>query len=180
MPYSRPADADSTVPGLSTTALPTGASFVDNGNGTGIFNWTPAFVQAGAYPVTFIATDGALSDSELVIVTVAEAGNQSPVLAAIGGKGTTEGVTLNFGISALDPDSTIPALNTSVLPSGATFTDNGDGTGTFDWTPSFVQNGSYPVTFRATDGGITDTEVVTILVNEAGNQAPVLACLKAT
>jgi len=172
-------DPDATTPSLSTSTLPTGASFVNNGDGTGTFDWTPTFTQAGPYSVTFYASDGVLIDSEIVTITVVEAGNQDPVLATIGAQSITEGVTLNFGISATDPDETIPGLSTSTLPTGATFTDNGDGTGTFDWTPLFTQSGGYSVTFYASDGSVIDSEVVTITVIEAGNQTPTLTAIEA-
>ena len=112
---------------------------MDNGDGTGSFDWTPGFTQNGLYDVTFYATDGADTDSETVAITVNEAGNQQPVLVAIGSRLTTEGVNLNFSVSSSDADSRIPALSTSTLPAGATFIDNGDGTGSFDWTPDFTQ-----------------------------------------
>ncbi|MGH8015647.1 MAG: putative Ig domain-containing protein, partial [Candidatus Zixiibacteriota bacterium] len=170
-------DADGTTPNLTTTTLPTGATFINNGNGTGTFNWTPSFTQSGIYNITFRATDGSLTDTEIVTITVNEAGNQAPVLADIGPKGTTEGVNLNFNVSATDADGTIPTFTTSALPSGASFVNNGNGTATFNWTPTFVQSGTYFVTFRATDGALVDTERVTIAVNEVGNQAPILATI---
>ncbi|MBK7141795.1 MAG: tandem-95 repeat protein [bacterium] len=170
-------DPDSTLPVLTTSTLPLGASFTDNGNGTGSFSWTPSFTQAGAYNVTFYSSDGTAIDSERVAINVFESGNQAPVLAAIGPRSTTEGINLNFGISATDPDGTTPVLSTSTLPSGANFTNNGNGTGTFNWTPGFTQAGSYNITFRATDGVATDSEIVVITINEAGNQAPVLAAV---
>jgi hypothetical protein len=170
-------DPDGTNPSLTTTALPTGASFTDNGDGTGDFVWTPDFTQSGGYAVTFVASDGVADDSESVTITVIEAGNQAPVLAAIGSKSTPEGSNLNFSVSATDPDSTTPALTAAPLPGGATFTDNGDGTGTFDWSPDFAQSGVYNITFRASDGGASDSEVVTIVINESGNQTPVLAAI---
>ncbi|MCK4606674.1 MAG: VCBS repeat-containing protein, partial [candidate division Zixibacteria bacterium] len=40
------------------------------GNGTGDFSWTPDFTQAGGYDITFYADDGALTDSEIVTITV--------------------------------------------------------------------------------------------------------------
>jgi len=171
-------DPDGTTPALSTSSLPAGASFVNNGNGTGTFNWTPTFTQSGSYFVFFYATDaGAQRDSEIVSVTVIEAGNQAPVLAAIGNRSTSEGTLLTFGVSATDADGTLPTLTTSALPTGAAFTNNGNGTGTFNWTPTFTQAGLYNLTFRATDGAATDSEVISITVNEAGNQAPVLAAI---
>jgi len=172
-------DPDTTTPVLSATGLPGGATFMDNGDGSGLFDWTPDFTDAGTYDITFIASDGSLSDSELVTVTVIEAGNQAPILAEIGSRATTEDVTLNFTVSATDPDAATPALSASGLPIGATFVDNGDGTGLFDWTPDFTQAGSYNVTFIASDGALSDSEVVAITVLESGNQAPVLASIGA-
>ncbi|MBK7141794.1 MAG: tandem-95 repeat protein [bacterium] len=168
------ADPDATTPILTTSALPTNASFTDNGNGTGTFNFAPDFTQAGPYSVTFYASDGTAIDSEVVAITVTGT-NQDPILAAIGARSITEGLLLTFGVSASDGDGSTPTLTTSALPANATFLDNGNGTGTFNFTPSFAQAGPYSVTFYATDGIATDSEVVAITVNEAGNQAPVLA-----
>ena len=44
---------------LTAPTLPTGASFTDNGNSTGLFAWTPAFEQRGAHPAVFEARDAA-------------------------------------------------------------------------------------------------------------------------
>jgi uncharacterized protein (UPF0179 family) len=134
-------------------------------------------VQAGGYSVTFYATDGLATDSEAVSITIDEAGNQTPVIATIGPQSVIEGANLNFPMTATDDDGTIPILSTSALPTGASFIDNADGTGDFDWTPTFTQSGSYSVTFYAFDGIISDSEIVTITVDESGNQAPVLATI---
>ncbi|MDD3732293.1 MAG: Ig-like domain-containing protein, partial [candidate division Zixibacteria bacterium] len=168
-------DADATTPALTAENLPDNATFVDNGNGTGVFDFNPNYIQSGIYNVRLIASDGALADTEIVVITVNEAGNQTPVLAYIGPQTVTEGANLNFGISATDVDATIPTLTAENVPPNATFTDNGDGTGVFDFNPNYIQSGVYYVTFIASDGALADSEVVTITVNEAGNQTPVLA-----
>ena len=168
-------DPEATTPLLSTTTLPPGATFVDNANGTGTFNWTPGFTQSGVYSVTFFASDGALVDSEVVSITVNEAGNQSPVLNSIGAQSVAEGANLNLLITSSDPEGVAPSLTTGSLPTGASFVDNGNGTGTFDWTPDFTQAGSYNVTFFATDDSTAvDSEVVAITVQQV-NVPPVLA-----
>ncbi|MCP4580898.1 MAG: hypothetical protein GY839_04725, partial [candidate division Zixibacteria bacterium] len=168
------------ITALTTSTLPTGATFVDNGDGTGTFDWTPTFLQSGDYPITFTATDDSLTtDFEDITITVIEAGNQLPILAAIGAQFTNEDINLNFVISATDIEST-PSLTSTVLPTGATFVDNNDGTGTFNWTPGFLQSGSYPVTFTATDDSLAiDFEDVIITVSEDGNQVPVLTAIGA-
>ncbi|MCX6829204.1 MAG: tandem-95 repeat protein, partial [candidate division Zixibacteria bacterium] len=171
------ADADGNIPALTVSTLPTGATFVDHADGSGTFNWTPTFYQAGSYSVTFYASDGVAIDSEIVTITVNNV-NQAPILAAIGAKTINENSNLNFGVSASDLDGNIPALTVSTLPTGATFIDHANGTGTFDWTPTFYQAGFYNVTFYSSDGSATDSEVVTITVNNV-NQSPILAAIGA-
>jgi len=165
-------DADATIPTLTTSTLPGTATFVDGGTGSGTFDWTPTFADAGDYPVTFYATDGVATDSEVVTITVVNV-NQDPILAVIGAQSTDENVNLNFVVTASDADATIPTLTTSILPGTATFVDGGTGSGTFDWTPTFADAGNYPVTFYAADGVATDSEVVTITVVNV-NQPPVI------
>ncbi len=167
-------DPDGTMPALTTTTLPTNATFVDNANGTGTFIFKPDFTQNGTYPITFYAGDGAATDSELVTITVGDAGNQAPILDSIGPRIISEGVNLNVTVTATDPDGNIPILTAINLPLNATFIDNLDGTGTFDFTPDFTQAGIYGMTFIATDGVLADSEQVLITVQELGNQAPII------
>jgi hypothetical protein len=160
---------------ITTSTLPNGASYVDNGDGTGTFNWTPSFVQAGAHSVTFYASDGIDVDSEIVAITVIEAGNQAPILDSIRARSIVEGSTLAITVTASDPDATIPTLSADSLPTNATFVDHGNGSGTFTFIPSFAQAGSYNVLFIASDGSLADSELVRITVTESGNQAPIVA-----
>ena len=170
-------DADLTPPVMTASPLPGTATYTDHGDGTATFNWQTDYFSSGVYNVTFYATDAVTStlvDSEVVTITVNEAGNQLPVLATIGPKSTTENVQLAFTVNATDIEST-PVLTTTTLPTGATFVDHNDGSGDFSWTPDFTQAGSYNVTFYATDdSAAVDSEVVTITVNDAGDQPPVL------
>lgn len=57
-------DVNETIPSLSTSSLPAGAKFIDQKDGSGIFDWTPIEGQAGTYEVTFIASDGELQSSQ--------------------------------------------------------------------------------------------------------------------
>ena len=174
-------DADGVTPILTTsTPLPGTATFVDNLDGTGLFEWTPGFTDAGPYQVTFYADDGTDIVSELVDITINEAGNQAPVLDPIGPLTTTEGVELIAAVTASDIDGDIPALTAEDLPLNATFVDNADGTGDFNFIPDFNQSGTYDVRFIASDGVLADTEMVVVTVNEVGNQPPVIAPINDT
>lgn len=166
-------DVDGTIPTLSATGTPTNATFTDNLDGTGTFDFSPDFDQAGSYQIVFKAFDGLLVDSGIVDIDVTNT-NRDPVLTAIGPQVVDEGVLLSISVSATDADGTIPTLAASVLPGAATFVDNGDGTGLFEWTPTYAEAGPYQVTFTADDGEGTASELVDITVNESGNQRPIL------
>jgi len=66
-------DPNNTIPSLSGSPLPAGASFEDRGNGKGLFDWTPQEGQAGKYEITFVASDGTLKDNQHVLLTICTA-----------------------------------------------------------------------------------------------------------
>jgi PKD repeat protein len=169
-------DPDGAVPVLTIAGLPPGANFTDNGNGSGLFSWTPGHgAESGSpYSVTFTASDGLLSSSESIQIVV-NAHNHAPVLGAVGNKSVNENQLLSFAVSAGDPDGTVPSLSAQGLPAGATFTPGADGTGTFSWTPDFeaAAGSPYSVTFTASDGALSDSETISVTVVNV-NRAPVI------
>ena len=158
---------------------PTGASLIDNGDGTATFSWTPDFVQAGNYPDVLITVtddgDPMLSDFKTFNITVGDI-NRPPQFDTTDSQTTDEGVELSFTVTATDPDGNAITLTMANEPTGASFTDNGDGTGIFIWPPEFDQDGNFTVQFTATDDGSpvgSDTLDVIITVGNV-NRAPEL------
>ncbi|MGE5176429.1 MAG: Ig-like domain-containing protein [Hyphomicrobiales bacterium] len=99
----------------------------------------------------------------------------SPVLSLPGAQSVSEGQPLTFQVSATDADNQTVVLTASNVPTGATFTDHWNNTGTFDWTPAMDQAGFYQVFFLADDTfGGTDAGSVQIEVVNA-NTPPVLS-----
>ncbi|KPL02816.1 MAG: hypothetical protein AMJ90_04835 [candidate division Zixibacteria bacterium SM23_73_2] len=98
--------------------------------------------------------------------------SQRPILNPIGSKSVDEGQTLEFRISASDPDLDSIILSAENVPTNATFTDSGNGAGSFTFNPDYTQSDTYYVTFIASDGSLADSEVVDIEVNDV-NRAPV-------
>ena len=67
-------DAGNPVPSFSESgALPTGLTFVDNGDGTANFTGTPAAGTGGVYPITITATNGAGSVTQAFTLIVDQA-----------------------------------------------------------------------------------------------------------
>jgi hypothetical protein len=164
-------DPDGDVLTYSVTNNPAGSSLMGN-----TFTWTPTSGQAGSYTLTFTVSDGrGGTDTESVIIDVTTSAqvNQSPVLAAIGGKAVEEGQSLSFTLSATDADSDPLTYSVTGNPIGSTLESR-----SFSWMPTAGQVGSYTTTFTVSDGnGGTDSESVTIAVTAPVpvNRAPVLA-----
>jgi len=156
-------DADGDTISYSLNTLPGGAVF-----GSETFTWTPGYDQAETYTLTFIASDGQAQDSETITITVNNV-NRKPVLADIGNQSVYTTRALSFAVSAGDPDGDAIDYSASGTPSGASFTNQ-----TFSWTPDAGQNGTYQVTFAASDGQLQDSETITIEVG-ADDSSPVVA-----
>ena len=91
--------------------------------------------------------------------------NQPPVLDPIGNKTINEGSLLQFTVTATDPNGDTLTYSASNLPTGATF--NVTTTHVFTWTPTYSQSGTYSnVCFQVSDGSLTDSECITITVND--------------
>ena len=80
------------------------------------------------------------------------------------------GERISIRVRAYDPDNngSIPTLSVySTLPDYS-FVTQDNGSAVFNWTVSYTE-GSYPVTFYATDGNSTDSMKVTVSINKAGS-----------
>jgi hypothetical protein len=98
--------------------------------------------------------------------------NQAPVLTNSGNKSVNEGAPLTFTLSATDSDNDALTFSSPNLPTGANINST---TGVFSWTPAYNQAGTYAnVQFIVSDSQLTDSENITIIVNNV-NQALVLS-----
>src|SRR4030095_2135028 len=167
---------DADVPANTLTfslgaGAPAGATI---GATSGVFSWTPS--ATGSFAVTIIVTHNgtpSLNDTEAITITVNNVPNTAPILAAIGNKTVNELALLSFTATATDAEAPPQTLTFSLgagAPAGATIT----AAGAFTWTPTEAQGpGSYPITVVVSDGSLTDTEAITVTVNEV-NVAPVI------
>jgi VCBS repeat-containing protein len=138
-------------------------------NANGSFDYTPAANYFGLDSFTYVANDGTANSSIATVSITVNPVNDAPILDAIGNFTINESQLLQFTIHGSDPDNDTLTYSAIGLPDGATLDPN---TGDFSWTPNFTQAGSYDINFSVSDGSLSDSEVITITVNNV-NRAPV-------
>jgi hypothetical protein len=153
-------DPDLDAVTLAITSKPAGATFVDNGDGTALFEWVPDFVgpnSADGSPagVSFWASDGDLSSQMELTINVLNR-NRRPEISGPTEVSVEAGQALTFPLSAFDPDFEPVSWSWSGLPEGASF--DGANPGEFTWLTSVVDAGLFEMEFVATDPqGLADT-----------------------
>jgi YVTN family beta-propeller protein len=132
------------VPSLSETGtLPGGVTFVDNHDGTGVLAGTPT--AGGTFAISFTAANGVLPNAtQPFMLTV----NQPPAITS--GTSTTFAAGLAGSFTVTATGTPAPSLSESgVLPSGVTFNT---ATHLLSGTPAVGTNGTYNITFTASNG----------------------------
>lgn len=171
-------DPDGDPVDLFGSALPPGASFVDNGDNTGTFSWDPAPGDEGIYLASFSGLDnrgGSGAASTQITVTGTGGDNRPPTVIAPPTAQGPEGTLITFAVTATDPDGDPVTLMADQLPAGAGFDDLGNGSGSFSWTPAPGQAGVYEVAFTGNDGsGGTGTASTVVTVDPVGGPGPCL------
>jgi len=159
---------------LSASGIPTGATFTDNGDGTGRLRWTPGFADAGVYTVTVTAEDTTnATATQTFTITVVNL-NRKPTASTTGNQQVVEGQTVNLTVTASDPDGDAITMTAAGLPTGATFTDKGNGAGAFTWTTQAGDVGEYVITVTIKDAlnaSVTQVLIVKVATNPDGTTA---------
>lgn len=127
---------------------------------TGVYSWTPSYVDSGIYTVTFNVTDGEAWDEETITLTVNDV-NVPVELNQVGNIGVTENNLLSIQLTAYNPEN--DDLTYSTTANFGTFDAE---TGLFEWTPTIWESGDYEVTFGVFDGVYYDSETITISVSD--------------
>ncbi|HEX4609016.1 MAG TPA: putative Ig domain-containing protein, partial [Urbifossiella sp.] len=139
----------------TVAGLPAGATFDPD---TLLFDWTPGFDELGTYHVTVTATDDGdgtgtpLSTAQTITITVLPT-NRPPQVPPIANQTVAGGAALDLTVRTSDPDHNALTLSAVGVPGFGTFTDNGDGTGTFHFAPTLDDRGNYTMTLHAVDDG---------------------------
>ncbi|HQK55177.1 MAG TPA: PKD domain-containing protein, partial [Methanolinea sp.] len=123
------------------------------------------YTEAANYIVKLTVTDNDGGSATMDVEIEVLSSNHAPVFDPIADQVVDEGETVEFTLTATDPDGDELTIEADSLPGGASF--NG---ATFTWVTDYTQGGSYNVMFTVSDGSLTDTIIVGIVVNEVAPQ----------
>jgi hypothetical protein len=167
-PLLNDTDVDGDSLSVDSFTQPANGTVTDNGDDT--LTYTPDGDWNGTDSFTYTVTDGQATDSATVWVVVAPV-NDAPV-AADEAVATDEDTAVVISVLAndFDVDGDILTVESVTQGSNGTVADNGDGTVTY--TPAQDWNGTDSFTYTVTDGALTDTATVTVVVGGV-NDAPV-------
>ncbi|MCP4342887.1 MAG: hypothetical protein GY799_29395, partial [Desulfobulbaceae bacterium] len=113
--------------------------------------YTSSYLDAGTQTVTVTVSDGTLTDTQDVTVTVTDV-DVPPVLDAIADITVNEGDTVTFSPTATDLGGDALTFSYTGWMTSNTYTTN------------YLESGVYTVTVTVSDGGLTDTQDVTVTV----------------
>lgn len=144
-----------------TGTLPSGIAFTSQGNGMATLAGTAT--ASGMFNLTFTASNTYGRSTQNFVLTV----GQAPAITSASSTTFTAGAAGTFTVGSSGFPA--PALSLSgALPSGLTFVDHGDGTGTLAGTPAAGSGGSYLLTINAVNGlGAGASQALTLTVNAA-------------
>src|SRR5437867_2022688 len=135
---------------------------VSTTNGTtGNIHLAPGFADAGVYAATATASDGSLSDSKTLSITVNNV-NQAPTLNAIANMTVNENATADQVITGSDPDGQALTFTKGAGPMFITLRISNGTTGNIHLAPGFSDAGAYAATATASDGSLRYGKTLTI------------------
>ena len=124
--------------------------------------WQTDYQNAGTYNITVTASDGSLTDSQEITLTVLNV-NRKPTLGHIADITGPENQLITITPSGSDPDGDELSFSFS-----APFNQHGQ------WLPSYHDAGAHTVTVTASDGSLSDSQDVLLNITDV-NTTPTVS-----
>lgn len=170
------------VPSIAESgALPSGVTFVDNGDGTADLAGTAPVGSSPSYPITITATNGVGSPAVQQFVLSVSGAPSAPGFVAPAADTETFGVPFSYTVTTTGYP--LPRLTrTGALPPGITFAANADGTATISGTAAKAAAGVYAITLTAKSSAGTTSETFSLTITKAPtiNHVPTVTAVVGT
>ena len=155
-------DIDNDPLTYSLLTNPTYGTVTITDSSSGTYTYSPKVNYSGSDSFTFTSSDGSLSDTSKVLITV-PAVNDAPIAHALK-IGTYEDTQYSGSLSGFDVENDKLTYNILTNPSNGRVSINNNELGTFTYSPAINFNGDDSFTFTTNDSDYSDTATVSIRV----------------
>jgi hypothetical protein len=154
-------DTDLDGDGLSLGTVGAASHGTAVANGSAV-DYTPNSGYCGPDSFTYTASDGALTDTATVTVSVTCVADSPQAVDDVKATAEDTATTVNVLANDTDPDGDTLSVSSVTDPPNGTTVNNGDGTVGYTPDPNFCGNDTF--SYVASDGTLTDTASVAITV----------------
>lgn len=155
-------DIDNDPLTYSLLTNPTYGTVTITDSSSGTYTYSPKVNYSGSDSFTFTSSDGSLSDTSKVLITV-PAVNDAPVAYDLV-IGTYEDTEYSGSVSGFDVENDKLTYNILTHPSNGTVSIKNSTLGTFTYSPTINYNGDDSFTFTINDSNYSDTATVSIRI----------------
>ncbi|MDX6585328.1 MAG: hypothetical protein QOI10_4512, partial [Solirubrobacterales bacterium] len=156
---------------FSLSGADAGAFTIDNSTGAVSFNVSPDFETQTSYTFNVVASDGTLTSSQAVTVSVTDVAPSITSATSVSVPEGTSSATVVYTAAANDVQGGAVSFSLSGADAAAFTIDNSTGAVTFNASPDFETKSSYSFNVVASDGTLTSAQAVTVAVTDV-NEAP--------
>jgi hypothetical protein len=143
-------------------SLPSGVTFLSSGTLSGL----PSAGTGGIFTITITASNGVGTNATQTFTLTVD---QPPIVTSANNAAFMVGIPGSFTVTTVAFPAAALSLS-GTLPSGITFTDTGNGTGTLQGKAAAGTVGSYPVTITAMNGtGVNGQQSFTLTIDPVPN-----------
>jgi len=155
-------DIDNDPLTYSLLTNPTYGTVTITDSSSGTYTYSPKVNYSGSDSFTFTSSDGMLSDTSKVLITVPSV-NDAPIAYDLE-IGTYEDTEYSGSVSGFDVENDMLTYNILTNPSNGTVSIKNSTLGTFTYSPTINYNGDDSFTFTINDSNYSDTATVSIRI----------------
>ena len=141
-----PTDPSQSPLGITAVSIPSWATFIDNGNGTGTLSGTAPATDTNDNVELRVtnAVYGSLAYSDQKFTISTRSSTTAPYFTSKPGTTAASGGSYTYNITTANPAAHAVTITSSTIPAGLVLTDNGNGTATLTGTVPVNGSDSYP------------------------------------
>ena len=144
---------------------------IDSSTGVMTFNSAPDYETQTSISATVTASDGTNSSTQEITISLNDLDDTAPVFTSSAAFSADENQSAIGTVTATDVDTDDSSISFSISGSDISI-DSSTGVMTFNSAPDYESQTSYSATVTATDGSNSETQLITVSINNLNDNTP--------